>query len=235
MTSPKRSHRARGTDLSLVRTPTRKTDRLLEMIRGLASKQRKDVPQLFLSLREAARRFGVPTSAMATVYRQLSNEGVLSAIRGSHTMLQKRGAFRNLNVRGFIGMPVSLSRFQALQDYRRCLLQLRDELHEGGFLTSTIFFEQPEGQTEAVVERLKKARVDSVIWLLPDGADRNTVLRLRDLGIRFLGINITPLSGMVCRYQVRRQQAIREIMRSLESRPGDPQCHDRARRSRNDI
>jgi hypothetical protein len=189
------------------------------MLRGLAVKQQKDHPQVFLSLREAARRFGVPVSAMATVYRQLNAEGVLVTVRGSYTILQKRGALRQLKVRGLIGMPVSISRFQVLQDYRRCFSQLRDELHERGFLTSTIFFEQPAGQPHVVINQFKKEKVDAVIWLLPDTANVETVLRLRDLGIAFVGLNITPLTGIQCRYQVRREPAIRTIIRSWRDDP----------------
>jgi hypothetical protein len=200
--------------LSLVRERLRKTDRLLEMIRGLAVEEQQERPQIFLSLRAAARHFGVPTSAMAAVYKQLTEEGILSGIRGSHTILEGRAAIRNLKVRGLIGMPISISRFQALQDYRCCFLQLRDKLHERGFVISPMFFEQPEGEPEVIIKRLRKEKVDAVIWLLPDEADRGTALRLRDMGIGFIGINITPVSGMICRYQVRRQQAIRTIMRS---------------------
>lgn len=202
-----------------MRRRQRKTDRLLRMLRGLALKQQKDHPQVFLSLREAAKRFGVPVSAMATVYQQLNAEGVLVTIRGSYTMLQKRGILRQFKVRALIGMPVSIWRFQVLQDYRRCFSQLRDELHERGFLTSTIFFEQPAGQPAAVINRFKKEKVDAVIWLLPDTANQETILRLRDSGIRFVGVNITPLAGLECRYQVRRQQAIRTIMRSWRADP----------------
>lgn len=202
-----------------MRQRQRKTDRLLEMIRRLAVKQQKDHPQIFLSLREAATRFGVPISAMAAVYTQLTEERVLAGVRGSHTMLRRSGALRNLKVRGLIGLPVSLSRFQTLLDYQRCFREIRDELHECGFLTNTIFFEQPEGQHNVVLQRFKKEKVDAVIWLLPDGADRETVLRLRDLGIGFVGVNITPLAGMTCRYQVRRQQAIRAIARSWRADP----------------
>ena len=204
----------RSSELSLVRARRRKADRLLQMIRSLAMREQRDAPQVFLSLREAAVRFGVPTSAMARIYRQLRQEGVLSSVRASHTMLRERGAGRNLRARGLIGMPVSISRFQTLQDYRRCFLQLRDELHERDFVTRTIFFEQPDGQPDIIIAQLKKEKVEAAVWLLPDVANRETVLRLGDLGIRFIGVNITPASGLVCRYQVVRQQAIRTILRS---------------------
>jgi hypothetical protein len=210
---------APSSELSLVREHQPKRDWLLEMIRGLAVKQQLDTPQVFLSLRVAADRFGVSTSAMATIYRQLKQEGVLSSVRGSHTMLREHGTGRNLRARGLIGMPVSISRFQTLQDHRQCFLQLRDELHKRDFVTTTIFFEQPDGQPDIIIARLKKEKVEAVIWLLPEGADRETVLRLRDLGMRFIGVNITSLSGLVCRYQVARQQAIRTILRNWRADP----------------
>ncbi|MEY2521397.1 MAG: hypothetical protein QOF24_3156 [Verrucomicrobiota bacterium] len=216
---PKRRHSAHSAEFSLVGKQERKTDRLLETVRRLALKQQKNHPQAFLSLRKAAKRFGVPISAMATVYKKLTEERVLASVRGSHTMLSGHGALRHLKVRGLIGLPVSLSRFQTFLEYQRCLTRIRDELHERGFLTSTIFFQQPEGQPEIVLKQLRSEKVNEVIWLLPDGADGETVLRLRDLGIRFAGVNITPLAGMSCRYQVRRQQAIRAIARSWRADP----------------
>src|SRR2546423_1212285 len=102
----------RRSEVSLVRQPTRKTDRLLSAIRRLALKQQTNQPQVFLSLRDAAERFGVPVSAMAVVYKTLGEERLLTSIRGSHTMLSACGAIRNLKVRDLIGLPVSLSRFQ---------------------------------------------------------------------------------------------------------------------------
>ena len=210
---PKRRGATRSLKFSLVRQGQGKTDGLLETIRHLALKQQKNAPQIFLSLREAAKRFGVPVSVMATVYKKLTDERILASIRGSHTMLTGRKAVRHLKVRGLIGLPASLSRFQTFLDYQRCLTRIRDELHKRGFLTITVFFEKPEGQPEAVLKQLKSEKVSEVIWLLPDGADDETVLRLRDLGIRFVGVNITPLVGMSCRYEVDRQKAIRAIMR----------------------
>src|SRR6266404_796586 len=125
---PRPRRRAHLPELFLVRHKPKKTDRLLELVRGLALKQQKDAPQIFLSLREAAKRFGVPVSAMATVYKKLVEECILASNRGSHTMLAGRKAVRHLKVRGLIGLPVSLSRFQTFLDYQRCLTRIRDEL-----------------------------------------------------------------------------------------------------------
>lgn len=143
----------------------------------------------------------------------------MSSVRGSRTILREHGAGHNLRARGIIGMPVSIARFQTLQDYRQCFLQLRNELHKRDFVTRTIFFEQPKGQPDIIIAQLKKEKVEAVVWLLPDVADRETVLRLRDLGMRFIGVSITPASGLACRYQVERQEAIRTILRSWRADP----------------
>ena len=195
------------------------SDRLFLVIRSLARKQQGNAPKVFLSLRAAARRFNVPVSAMASVYRKLSDEGMLISIRGSQTLLQKRGPLRTLKARGVIAMPVSISRFQVLNDYRRCLLILRDELRERGFLVSTIFCEHAVAAGRGLIAAFRKERVDVAVWLLPDSADRETVLQLKDAGIRFVGINITPLSGMQTRYQIGRKQAIRAIIQAWRADP----------------
>lgn len=204
---------------SLIRIRRRKTDGLLRMIRALAVKQQGSTPKLFLSLREASRRFAVPMSAMAAVYRRLSAEGILMTIRGSQTILQQRGRMRTLKVRGVIGLPVSIPRFRVMQDYRRCLFPLRDELRDRGFVASTIFSEQPLEQAHALISQFQKEKVDTVVWLLPDSADAETLLRLKDAGIRFVGINLMPLSGLQTRYQIGRQQAIRTIIQDWQNDP----------------
>jgi hypothetical protein len=218
---PVKKPRRRSTPrkIPLVRERIGKNERLLTMIRRLALKEQKSQPQVFLSLREAAERFGAPLSSVASVYKQLAEEGLLGSIRASRTMLQKRGAMRSLKIRGLIGMPISTSRFQTLLDYQRCFRCIRDELHERGFLIDSMFFEQQKNPPESVLRRLRDEKVDAVVWLLPDGANSETVLRLRDLGIRFVGVNITPLAGMPCRYQVRRQNAIRAILRAWRDDP----------------
>jgi hypothetical protein len=189
-------------------------DDLLGTVRALALKQRCNTPQIFISLREAAKRFDVPVSLVSAIYKQLSTEGVLSTVRGSHTILLGRAVRRDLTVRGFIGMPASVLRLQTSAEYRRCFVALTEELHRQGFVTVQIFFQPPDDKVAGVIDRLKKKSVDTVIWLLPDGADRDTALRLRDLGIRFVGVNIAPLSGLSCRYEVRREAAVGTIIRS---------------------
>jgi hypothetical protein len=205
--------KTRPRSLSLTRKKReRKTDRLFETIRQLAIKQLKEEPQLFLTLRQAARRFDVPVSTMAAIYRRLVAEGILSTVRASRTILRGRDTSRNLKVRGLIGMPLSGPRLYTSRDYRECSVHLREELHARGFAITPFYFEEREIEPQLVVERSNKEKVDMVIWLLPDGADRNTALHLRDLAVRFIGVNIGGVSDAFCRYEVRCRQAILAIL-----------------------
>jgi hypothetical protein len=197
---------------SLVREGEHKSDRLFKTVRRLALQQQKDAPQLFLSLRQAAKRFDVPVSAMASVYRRLMDEGILSSVRASRTILRGRDSSRSLKVRGVIGMPVSGPRLNTLRDYRESFLSLRNELHARGFSVIPLYFEERAIDPEGLVKRAKEERVDTVIGLLPEGAARQSALRLRDLGLRFIGVNIGGITDVFCRYEVRRRQAILTIL-----------------------
>lgn len=205
--------RPRPAARSLTRKHERKTDRVLQTIRRLALKQQKKKPQIFLSLREAALRFNVPVSTMAAIYRRLIDEGILSTVRASRTILLGRGTGRSLKVRGLIGMPLSVPHLDTSRDYRECFMRIREELHARGFAITPFYFEEREIEPNLVVKRSNKEKVDMVIWLLPDGADRETAFRLRDLGIRFVGVNIDGVPDAFCRYEVRRWQAIRTILK----------------------
>ena len=200
--------------VSLTRATSRKNDRLLATIRDLAQQQQREQSQIFLSLRDAARTFKVPVSAAAEVYRRLSEEGVLSTVRGSRTMLRGKSTGRFVRINGMIGIPVSVRRFVTLRDYRECYLHLREELFARRFATRCVFYDGTEPDTEFLVSKFAKADVETVIWILPDGSARETALRLRDRGIQFIGISFAALPGILCRYAVRRRQAIGTIFRN---------------------
>lgn len=114
-------------------------------------------------------------------------------------------------------MPAALSRFLSLREYRECFLRTRDELHARGFATLPVFFEKRDIAPGFLSQRFKKEDVDTVIWFLPDGSDRDSALRLRDLGIRFVGVNLGEVPGAGCKYEVRRSGALRSILRSWRS------------------
>lgn len=199
-------------EASVVREGERKTDPLLHKLRDLAVGQQQSNPQVFLSLRQAAQRFHVPLSSVATVYRQLREERILSTVRGSRTLLAPRGQQRKVDVRGVISIPLSLPRVQTLRDYRFCFLRTREELCARGFSVLPAYFEEREIAAETVAERARRDKVDAVFWIMPDKASRDIELRLGDAAIGFVGLAIAGASAAFCRYEVRRQNAVLQIL-----------------------
>ncbi len=151
---------------------------------------------------------------MATIYARLKEEGILSSIRGSRTMLAGRKASRQLKVRGYVGMPILLSRFLTAEEHRLFFLQTRAELHARGFATYTLYFEKRQLTPGFLSSCLKQEKVDAVLWLLPGGFAGETALRLRDMGIRFACVSTAGLHEARCRYHVRRAPAIATILRT---------------------
>ena len=127
-----------------LRAKDHKAERLLEILRGIAVANQQDISQPFYTIRDVASRFQVPISTVARVYGQLEDEGILTSIRGSKTILQGLSTTRHLSVRGVVGLPASLSRFVTVQDYRMFFIRTRRELRLRDFATATIFFEKSE-------------------------------------------------------------------------------------------
>lgn len=124
---------------------------------------------------------------MAAIYRRSIEEGILSTVRASRTILRGRDTSPSLRVHGLIGIPLSTPRLHISPEYQECSLRISEELRARGFAITPFYFEEREIEPNLVVERSNKEKVDTLIWLLPDGADRNTALQLLDMGIRFIG------------------------------------------------
>jgi hypothetical protein len=203
-----------------LRAKDHKAERLLEILRGIAVANQRDEPQPFYPLRDVASRFQVPVSLVARVYGRLEDEGILTSIRGSKTILQGLSSARHLSVRGIVALPASLSRFITVQDYRMFFIRTLRELRRRDFATATIFFERSEQNPERLVRRMKKYKVDTVLWYLPDGAAKDISLRFNDVGIRVLGIGDGSLSGVSCCYEIHREAATTAILRDWQSNSG---------------
>src|SRR5437764_8155445 len=203
-----------------LRAKDHKAERLLEILRGISVANQQDRSQSFYTMRDVASRFQVPISTVARVYGQLEDEGILTSIRGSKTILQGLNTTRHLSVRGVVGMPASLSRFVTVQDYRMFFIRTRRELRLRDFATAMIFFDRSEESSDRLVQRIKKYKVDTVLWYLPGIAAKATALRLNDTGIRVLGVGDGSLAGIDCCYEVRREAAIRAILHDWQSNNG---------------
>jgi hypothetical protein len=189
-----------------------RTDALIETLRNVAVRNQRDQPRAFHSVRDVAAHFRVPVSTVSRVYRRLEQEGLLSRVRGSKTVLQGLHFDRHLSVRAFVGLPASLAAFVTLQDYRMFFIRLRRELRLRGFAAATAYFEPNEAGTGVLSTRLKAYEVDTVIWFQPPREAKETALRLADMGIRLIGVANDNSPTIPSRYQVRRDTATRALL-----------------------
>jgi DNA-binding transcriptional regulator YhcF (GntR family) len=191
-----------------------------EVLRKVAVKNQQDQPRAFYSLREVETHFQVSYSNVSRVYRQLEEEGLLSRVRGSKTILQALHFDRQLRVRAFVGLPASLSEFVTLQAYRTFFIKIRRVLRLRGFATAMAFFEKEEAATGALSKRLKTYEVDTVLWFQPTREARDTATYLSDRGIRLIGVAHDQLPPIPCRYHVRREAASRKLLEEWKTRHG---------------
>jgi hypothetical protein len=198
-----------------------KTETLTAILRDVAVKNQKEQPRAFHSVRAVAAHFRVPVSTVSRVYRTLEQEGLLSRVRGSKTLLQGLHFDRQLKVRAFVGFPASVSRFVTLQDYRTFLIRIRRELRLRGFAAATAFFEPAEAGTDVLAKRFKAYEVDTVIWFQPGKEAAVTALHLADMGIRVLGVANDTYCHIPCRYQVNRESAIRTLLTNWKAQKLD--------------
>ncbi|PYI92233.1 MAG: hypothetical protein DME97_10895 [Verrucomicrobia bacterium] len=198
-----------------------KTEALTAILRDVAVKNQREQPRAFHSVRDVAAHFHVPVSTVSRAYRVLEQEGLLSRVRGSKTLLQGLHFDRQLKVRSFVGFPASVSRFVTLQDYRTFFIRIRRELRLRGFAAATAFFEPGEASSDALSKRFKAYEVDTVVWFQPGKEAALTALHLADMGIRLLGVANDSYCHIPCRYQVRRESAIRTLLTDWKAQKPD--------------
>jgi hypothetical protein len=194
-----------------------KTEALTAILREVAVKNQREQPLAFHSVREVAGHFRVPVSTVSRAYCVLEQEGLLSRVRGSKTVLQGLHFDRQLKVRAFVGFPASVPRFVTLQDYRTFFIRIRHELRLRGFAAATAFFEPAEASSDVLGKRFKAYEVDTVIWFQPGKESAITALHLADMGIRLLGVANDSYCQIPCRYQVRRDGAIKVLLSSWKT------------------
>jgi hypothetical protein len=198
-----------------------KTEALIDILRDVAVKNQQEQPRAFHSVRTVATHFKVPISTVSRVYRHLELEGLLSRVRGSKTLLQGLKFDRQLKVRAFVGFPASLSAFVTLQDYRTFLIRIRRELRLRGFAAATAFFEPGEGRSGALAKRFQAYEVDTLIWFQPGKEARDAAPYFADAGIRLVGVANDTFCHVPCRYQVRRDSAIKTLLEQWKAQLPD--------------
>jgi hypothetical protein len=189
-----------------------KTEALIDVLRDVAVKNQQEQPRTFYSVRDVAAHFRVAVSAVSRAYGHLEQEGLITRVRGSKTLLQGLTSDRKLKVRAFVGFPASVSRFITLQDYRTFLIRIRRELRLRGFAAATAFYEPAEAMSDTLARRFKAYEVDTVIWFQPGKEATTTALHLADMGIRLLGVANDTYCHVPCRYQINREPALRTLL-----------------------
>lgn len=198
----------------VLKDPAQKIENLRQLLRSLAIKNQREQPRIFYSLREVAIRFKIPVSSVAKIYREMEQEGILSRVRGSKTVLNGLRHSRRLTVRSFIGLPVLFSHFLTMPEYRAFFISIRRELWSRGFATS-MFFSRPEEIADGTLgSQLKNYEVDTVIWLQPGRITLDTLLRLSDMGIQVIVISQVGTPGIPSRYYVWKNRAIEGLLRN---------------------
>src|SRR5205085_1693436 len=196
----------------LARAPY-KTERLVEILRDVAPKNQTEQPRVFYAVRDVAKSYRLPLSTVARAYRRLEHEGLLTRVRGSRTLLQGLRYDQRFGIRGLVGLPASLSAFVTVQAYRMFFIKIRRELRLRGFATAMVFFEKDEARSPELSQRLQSYEVDTVIWFQPPREASKSALWLTDFGIRVIAIAHDEFPPIPCRYHVRRDQAIAELLR----------------------
>jgi hypothetical protein len=189
------------------------TVNLVGVLREIAIKHQTDQPQTFYSMRDIASGLRVPLSSVPSACRQLEREGLLTRVRGSKTILEGAQFDRRLTVRAFVGLPACLSSFLTIQDYRTFFMSIRRELRVQGFASAMPLFKRNELGGTIISDRFKSYEVDTVIWLSPAPASRESLMRLLDMGIRVVAVSQGERLPLRARYQVRREEAVRTLLR----------------------
>jgi hypothetical protein len=218
MARKKITRRLRPLPSGSLKTGQHKTERLLEILREVALRSQSEQPEPFYPVRDVAERFRVSTSVVARTYAQLEDEGLLSTVRGSKTLLQGAASGRRLNVLGFIGMPASVPAFIGLQDYRTFFIRMRRELRARGFAVAMVLFDPKNLKSGRLGKRIVKYDFDTVLWYRPDASSREIISRLKDAGVRMVAVGDHALSPFPLRYEIRRETAITQLLQYWQTK-----------------
>jgi hypothetical protein len=182
------------------------------VLRQTALENRNDHFQPFYSIRAVADHFHLPPATVSRIYHRLSSERLLRMVWGSRTLLEPINSPKTRHPRT-IGIPVAVFRFVSSPEYRRAILSLQREIWNHGITEHLIFFEDSDEEIVRLCKRHHFSDIDTVIWMLPDISDKQTLLRLNDIGIHIICIGPKPISGIRECYRTSRVHTIGKIVR----------------------
>jgi DNA-binding Lrp family transcriptional regulator len=187
---------------------------VVEMLRTTVERvrQRQTVP--FYSMREAAEFFGVSLRVVVRAYEKLEQEGLLTRMRGSQTLVESRKLQTRHPVRGVVGLPVELPGFIYGTDLRSFYIRLEEELRRYNQLVNFIFMRRVQAPDLDLATRILDHKPDVVFWWAPSSAVTPTTHQLRDAGVRILGIRRERDNSPFTMYVHNRERAIRQAFDS---------------------
>jgi len=168
-------------------------------------------------MRDVARKFGVPVSAIVRAYDALKNEGILGTVRGSRTVIEGRSAVSTMKFKGFVGLPASLACFFMLADYRSFYFAIRRELRRQGFVSNLLFFRDDTAGRDELLETIKEFGIQFLVWYLPRVSARELMLRLADRGVAVVGLADGDATPFRCKYEIRRYEGAVAIFRRWQT------------------
>jgi hypothetical protein len=222
---PRRRHRQppelpRLDELLFSESPwTTRSSLVQTVLRQTALQNRNDHFQPFYSIRAVADHFHLPPATVSRIYHRLSSERLLRMVWGSRTLLEPTNWCKKRQPRT-IGIPVAVFQFVKSPDYRRAVLNLQREIWNHGIAEHLIFFENSEEEILQLCKRHHFSDIDTVIWMLPDISNKQTLLRLQDIGIHIICIGPKPISGIHEFYRTSRGYTIGNIVRDRVLRLG---------------
>ena len=181
-------------------------------LRQTALKNRNYRFQPFYSIRAVADHFHIPPATVSRIYRQLSAEGLLRMVWGSKTLLEPTKKAEKTRARD-IGIAVTLFRFISSPDYRQSILTLQREIWNHGLTEHFLFFQDCDEDLLRLCKQRLSSGIDTVIWLSPDISNKQTLLRLRDIGVRVICLGDAKISGIRDCYTISGKRTLGRILR----------------------
>lgn len=188
-----------------------KTALICRLLRQAATDNRGSKVRTFYSIRRAATRFQVPATTITRIYARLREEGLLTSIWGSKTFIAPEKLDRALQVRGVVGLPVSLKYFGMIPNYKMFFTCMQDVIWHLGFAARLMFYESHKIDDPDFVNLLINSKLDAVVWFKFGARIPNVTQRLRDRGIRVINIVDSGVNNEREKYCISRKKAFKEV------------------------
>lgn len=162
---------------------------VVQWLRTAIERTRQEQPVVFYSVREVANFFGIALKTAVESFEKLEAEGLVTRVRGSHTLLEGRRQQPRHPIRGVVGVPVYLPALVYGNDWRAFLMDLEEHLRRYHFVCDFVFYHARDQRDETLKERLLDHDLDMVFWYVPIPEHVPTMLRLLDGGVKLVVVS----------------------------------------------